>query len=191
VKRKALFLDRDGVMNVDLGYVHRPEQCVFVEGIFDLVRRANEAGYLVVVVTNQAGIGRGYYTEEQFASFMRWMKDRFAKEGARIDEVYHCPHHPDAASGAYRQICACRKPSPGMFDAARRDFDLDMQASILIGDKQSDMQAGARAGVGQRYLFGSKDESGAREGALRIDALTDVCALLKRNAFAGGRINQA
>jgi D-glycero-D-manno-heptose 1,7-bisphosphate phosphatase len=186
VKRKALFLDRDGVINVDFGYVHQPEQCVFVAGIFDLVRQANEAGYAVIVVTNQAGIGRGYYTEAQFVSFMRWMSDRFSQEGASIDSVYHCPHHPDAASGAYRQSCACRKPLPGMLDAARHDFYLDIPASILIGDKQSDMEAGQRAGVGHRLFFGSKDESEILDGALRIDALLDAFSLLKGRSAANG-----
>ncbi|SAL32681.1 D-glycero-alpha-D-manno-heptose-1,7-bisphosphate 7-phosphatase [Caballeronia telluris] len=179
MKRKALFLDRDGVMNVDFGYVHQPERCVFIAGIFDLVCLANETGYAVIVVTNQAGIGRGYYSEAQFASFMQWMSDRFVKEGATIDRVYHCPHHPDAALGAYRKSCLCRKPSPGMFDAARQDLDLDMPASILIGDKRSDMEAGRRAGVGHCFLFGSKEKSEVPNGALAIDALLEVTPLLK------------
>jgi D-glycero-D-manno-heptose 1,7-bisphosphate phosphatase len=113
---------------------------------------------------------------------MQWMSDRFVKEGATIDRVYHCPHHPDAALGAYRKSCLCRKPSPGMFDAARQDFDLDMPASILIGDKRSDMEAGRRAGVGHCFLFGSKDKSEVPEGALAIDALLEVTPLLKAQA---------
>jgi len=173
VKRKALFLDRDGVINVDYGYVHRQQDCVFVDGIFDLVRLANATGHQVVVVTNQAGIGRGYFSESQFVAFMEWMRRRFDERGARIDRVYFCPHHPVAGMGRYRQACACRKPQPGMLHDARRDLDLDLSASILVGDKQSDLDAGARAGVGRRFLF-----VGDQPGHAEADPAADVVARL-------------
>ena len=153
MKRKALFLDRDGVINVDRGYVHEQENCAFVDGIFELVRLANAADYLVVIVTNQAGIGRGYFSEAQFILFMDWMREMFASQGAKIDRIYFCPHHSEAGVGSYKQACFCRKPQPGMFNRAQRDLDLDMSSSLIIGDKLSDLEAGARAGVGRGFLF--------------------------------------
>lgn len=146
--RPALFLDRDGVINVDHGYVHRPENFEFMPGIFKLVRAANERGYLVVVVTNQAGIGRGYYSEAQFLLLTDWMKERFKAEGARIDAVYFCPFHPEHGVGEYRRESECRKPGPGMLLQAKKDLNVDLIKSILVGDKPSDIAAGKAAGVG-------------------------------------------
>jgi D-glycero-D-manno-heptose 1,7-bisphosphate phosphatase len=174
MKAKALFLDRDGVINIDHGYVHRKEDCVFVDGIFDLVRAANEAGYRVIVVTNQAGIARGYYSDAAFHAFMQWMQDQFARRGATIDHVYYCPHHPDAGSGALRIACACRKPAPGMLETACAEFDLDMAASLLVGDKESDIEAARRAGVGRSFLL-SETES---QSACRITSLATVAQAL-------------
>jgi D-glycero-D-manno-heptose 1,7-bisphosphate phosphatase len=153
VARPAMFLDRDGVINVDIGYLHRPEDCVFVEGIFDLVKRAGAAGLLVFVVTNQAGIGRGYYDEAQFAHFTSWMLQQFVDAGAPLTKVYHCPHHPTDALSHFRVACDCRKPEPGMFLQAAREFDVDMARSTMVGDKASDLLAAARAGVGRRVLY--------------------------------------
>src|SRR5258708_2899737 len=99
--RKALFLDRDGVVNIDSGYVHEPSECVFVEAIFELVRMANQAGYATVLVTNQAGIGRGHFSVDQFQVFTEWMLAEFEKRHARIDRVYYCPHHPEFGLGRY------------------------------------------------------------------------------------------
>ncbi|NTY36316.1 D-glycero-beta-D-manno-heptose 1,7-bisphosphate 7-phosphatase [Burkholderia diffusa] len=190
MKRKALFLDRDGVINVDYGYVHRPQDCMFVDGIFDLVRLANATGHQVVVVTNQAGIGRGYFSESQFVAFMDWMRRRFEERGARIDRVYFCPHHPVAGMGRYRQACACRKPQPGMLNDARRDLDLDMSASILVGDKRSDLDAGARAGVGRRFLLAG-DRPGHAEAESDVDVvarLSDIGSALEATGIAAVRV---
>jgi D-glycero-D-manno-heptose 1,7-bisphosphate phosphatase len=145
--RPALFLDRDGVINVDLGYVHRPEEFEFVDGVFELVAAANGAGYLVVVVTNQAGIGRGYYSEAQFQELTDWMKTKFRECGGIIDAVYFCPYHPEHGIGAYRRESEFRKPAPGMLLKAQRELDIDMDKSVFIGDKPSDMAAGRAAGV--------------------------------------------
>lgn len=150
---KALFLDRDGVINIDKGYVHKPEDCEFVDGIFDLVKRANDLNYKVIVVTNQAGIARGYYTEDQFKYFSEWMQQKFQEHSAKIDYIYYCPHHPESGLGEYLAICNCRKPNPGMFLNAKSDFHLEMRSSIMIGDNISDMLAAAAASVGQLYLF--------------------------------------
>ena len=174
MKRKALFLDRDGVINVDYGYVHTPQECVFVDGIFDLVRLANAADYQVVVVTNQAGIGRGYFSEAQFLAFMDWMRETFTAQGARIDRVYFCPHHAEAGVGTYKQTCSCRKPQPGMLIAAQRELGLDMASSIIVGDKLSDLEAGARAGVGERFLFAPGKVAGLPGAEAEVSSLDEV-----------------
>ena len=149
----ALFLDRDGVINIDKNYVHQQKDCIFIDGIFDLVRNANLLGYKVLVITNQAGIARGYYTEQQFLDFSIWMKSEFVKHDSKIDEVYFCPHHPQFGEGQYKLFCNCRKPQPGMLLRAKADFNIDMSKSILIGDNLSDMGAANNASVNQKYLF--------------------------------------
>jgi len=153
--RAALFLDRDGVINVDHGYVCSPERTEFVDGIFELVAAANQRGLAVVVVTNQAGIARGYYTEQDFHRYMAWVREQFRLHDARLDAVYHCPHHPTAGVGEYLRACECRKPAPGMLLAARRELGLDLGDSLLVGDTPTDIAAGTAAGVGRSLLLGS------------------------------------
>lgn len=152
-KNRALILDRDGVINVDHGYVHRPKDCEFVEGIFDMVRAFAERGFLIVIATNQAGIGRGLYTEEDFQTFMAWMREEFRKQGIEIAAVYHCPDHPSAGIGVYRRENPWRKPGPGMMLQAASDLDLDLEASWCVGDKTSDVEAARSAGIGMRILY--------------------------------------
>ena len=146
--RRALFLDKDGVINVDHGYVSTPERTDFIGGIFELCRAATKHGYLNVVVTNQAGIARGYYTEEAFLDYMDWVRSEFRKHDAQIDAVYYCPHHPTHGLGEYRRVCDCRKPKPGMILAAQHDLGLNLIDSMLVGDSASDTAAGVSAGVG-------------------------------------------
>lgn len=155
--RRALFLDRDGVINIDHGYVYRSEDFRFMYGIFDLVRTARALGYLPVVVTNQSGIGRGYYSEDDFHTLTAFMLERFGLEGAQIERVYHSPHHPEAVLPEYRQEHPDRKPSPGMLLRAARDLDLDIEASAMIGDKASDVGAAKAAGVRDIALLGGAD----------------------------------
>ena len=140
---KALFLDRDGTINVDYGYVHEPEKFVFIDGVFDFCRIAQEKGYLIIVVTNQSGIERGYFTEDDFAAITKYMVDKFAEAGVAITDVFHCPsmEGPD------------RKPEPGMFLKAQAKYDIDMALSVNIGDRDRDLEAGLRAGVGTNLLF--------------------------------------
>lgn len=140
---KALFLDRDGTINVDYGYVHEPEKFVFIDGVFDFCRMAQENGYLIIVVTNQSGIERGYFTEADFAAITKYMVDKFAEAGVTITDVFHCPslEGPD------------RKPEPGMFLKAKTKYNIDMAVSINVGDKERDVEAGCRAGVGRNVLF--------------------------------------
>jgi D-glycero-D-manno-heptose 1,7-bisphosphate phosphatase len=151
--RRALFLDRDGVINIDHGYVCRPAEFEFVDGIFDLCRQAAGLDYRVFVVTNQAGIGRGYYTEQQFLEATDWMRRQFLAQGARIEQVYFCPFHPEHGVGDYRRESACRKPGPGMILQAAREYHLNLAASVLVGDKESDIEAGQAAGVGLNILY--------------------------------------
>lgn len=175
-KKKAFFLDRDGVINVEKDYVHRIEDFEFVDGIFELCRRAMERGYELVVVTNQSGIGRGYYSEADFQALTTWMKERFASEGVTIAAVYHCPYHPKEGVGEYRKDSFDRKPNPGMLLRAAQDLDLDLSASAMIGDRLSDMQAASAAGVGTRILYrNDRSEAGAEQMAHRVvDRLIDV-----------------
>jgi D-glycero-D-manno-heptose 1,7-bisphosphate phosphatase len=171
MSRPALFLDRDGVINIDHGHVHRPDDFDFIPGIFDLVLTAQRCGYATVVVTNQAGIGRGLYTEDQFAELTRWMIARFNDFGAVIDAVYHCPYHPEHGLGAYRQASFDRKPQPGMLLRAAQDLDLDLRNSLLVGDHATDVQAALAAGVEHCFLFRSNDRC---ERATAVDDLSDV-----------------
>lgn len=145
---RALFLDKDGVINVDHGYVCSAERTDFIEGIFELCRAATRRGYRIVVVTNQAGIARGYYTEADFLAYMDWLREEFRRRDARIDAVYFCPHHPVHGQGAYLRDCECRKPRPGMILMAARELGLDLAHSVLLGDTASDIAAGQAAGVG-------------------------------------------
>ena len=152
-ERRALFLDRDGVINVDQGYVSRSDNFEFIEGIFDLCRRAKSLGYLILVVTNQAGIGRGYYSEQDFLELTKWMSGVFRDRGAPIDKVYFCPCHAEHGIGIYKVDSFFRKPAPGMILQAAKEFDIDLSQSVLVGDKDSDIQAGIAAGVGRNLLY--------------------------------------
>lgn len=181
---QALLLDRDGVININHGYVHRPDQTDWVPGIFDFCRAAVAAGYRPIVVTNQAGIARGFYDEEQFAEYSRWVHEEFALQGVEILATYYCPHHPDAGMGGYRIQCNCRKPAPGMLLAAAHDLGVDLGASIMIGDRASDMWAGDAAGVGTLLLLDPEGEQPAGPSRTR------VCASLGDAARAlAGRVS--
>ena len=155
--RPALFLDRDGVLNVDHGYVHRWEDFDWIAGAREAVRRFNEAGWLVIVITNQSGIGRGYYTEDEMHALHRHMQAALADRGAHIDAFYYCPQHPDAANAAYRHPDPPdRKPNPGMLLRALAEWPVDRDRSIMVGDKPADLEAALRAGV-RGLLFAGGD----------------------------------
>ncbi len=151
-RNRALFLDRDGVINVDKEYLYKVEDFEFVEGIIELVRYYQERGYLPIVVTNQSGIGRGYYTQDDYMKLTEHMVSLFAQEGVRIEAIYHCPHTPE-------DRCSCRKPRIGMLSAAQKAHQIDMKNSIMIGDKESDMEAAYRAKVGERVLINPDGEA--------------------------------
>ena len=151
--QKALFLDRDGVINVEKDYLYKIEDFEFIDGIFELCRHYTELGYLIIVVTNQSGIAREYYNVDDFKRLTLWMQNEFLKRDIRLQKVYFCPHHPDISGE-----CSCRKPKPGMLLSAQKEFDIDMKNSILIGDKERDIEAGLNAGLSQTYLFDEADE---------------------------------
>jgi D-glycero-D-manno-heptose 1,7-bisphosphate phosphatase len=153
-KAKALFLDRDGVINIEREYVYRREDFTFQDGIFELCRAAQSLGYLLLVVTNQAGIARGYYAESEFLDLTDWMIAEFKERGVVITKVYYCPHHPVRGLEPYRIDSPDRKPKPGMFLRAQADYNVDLEASALIGDKLSDIQAAEAAGVGTKIWLG-------------------------------------
>lgn len=146
--KKALFLDRDGVINKEKNYLYKIEDFEFIDAVFETCRYFQEKGYLIIIITNQAGIARGKYSEEDFETLTEWMLDEFKKNSVAITKVYHCPHHPD-----FTGECECRKPNPGMLLKAQKDFEIDMKNSILVGDKESDIEAGLRAGVLKNYLI--------------------------------------
>jgi D-glycero-D-manno-heptose 1,7-bisphosphate phosphatase len=184
--RRALFLDRDGIINIDHGYVHRPEQVEFVPGIFPLCRLAVARGLLLVVATNQSGIGRGLYGEDDFHALMRWMGERFAHEGAPLHAVEYCPDHPEHGIGPYRRENPRRKPGPGMLlDAAAHGIALG--ASLMLGDKPSDMEAALAAGIGTRILASEDAAEAARApaGTLVLPSVAAVAAWFAATPDAG------
>ena len=144
------------MINVNHGYVHEVESFEFINGIFEVARAAHTNGYKLIVITNQSGIGRGYYSEHQFHQLTEWMCNQFFNAGAPIEKVYFSPFHPTAGIGAYKKDDISRKPRPGMIYQAQQDMNLNLGSSILIGDKVSDIQAGIEAGVGLNILFGQK-----------------------------------
>ena len=151
--RSALFLDRDGVINIDYGYVSTKEDCDFIDGIFDLCRAANRLGCSIFVVTNQSGIGRGYFTEQDFRKLSNWMCSVFVNQGVTIDKVYFCPYHPEHGIGPYKIDSLLRKPGPGMILQAAEEFGVDLARSVSVGDKETDIEAGIAAGVRHNLLY--------------------------------------
>ena len=162
---RALFLDRDGVVTIDRGYIHRVDQLGFVPGATALCRAAAAQGFLLVIVTNQSGIGRGLFTEAGYRAFTQEMLARLGAEGVEIAAVYHCPYHPTAGIGLYRRDHPWRKPNPGMLLDAARALDLDLAASVLIGDGARDIVAARRAGVGTALRLAPTDAPDRSEGA--------------------------
>lgn len=155
VKPKAAFIDRDGVINEERNYVHRIEDFVLLPGVAQGLALLRDAGFRLIVVTNQAGIARGYYDQGAMDRLHDHLREQLALQGVALDAIYFCPHHP---SGSVKELafeCDCRKPAPGMLLQAAKDFDIDMSASVLIGDKLSDVQAGKRAGVGRVVIVES------------------------------------
>jgi D-glycero-D-manno-heptose 1,7-bisphosphate phosphatase len=168
----ALFLDRDGVIHREIGYLSDPKQVEFLPGIFEVCKSAQNAGYKLIIITNQSGIARGLYSEADFHHLMHWMLKEFKQRGIRIDAYYFCPHHPIHGIGTYRKECANRKPGPGMLLQAAREHGLDLGQSLLIGDRASDMEAGAAAGIRKCFLLKGTELSPSEILSPHIDIST-------------------
>lgn len=166
--KRALFLDRDGVINADLEYVHRIEDFSFLDGIFETAATASKLGFELVVVTNQAGIGRGLYSWTEFERLTSWMTAEFARRGTRLTQVYACPYHADAMPPYNIANHPDRKPNPGMLLRAIRDHSLDPGRSVLIGNKESDIEAGIRAGLAATALFGNSADAVPTKADTRV-----------------------
>lgn len=165
----AAFLDRDGVINIDHGYTYRQQDFEFIPGVLSASAVLASAGFALVVVTNQSGIGRGLYEESDFLALTQWMRERFADAGAPLAGVYFCPHHPQDALGIYRQDCQCRKPAPGLLLKAAQELSLDLKRSVMFGDKASDLEAAQAAGVATRILL-------AKNGGLKTESVDNGLA---------------
>ena len=177
--KKALFLDRDGVVNIDHGYVYQAEKFEFVEGVFEACKAFQQAGYDIVVVTNQSGIGRGYYTEQDFHTLTTWMVSQFAQHGVTILDVFFCPHHPEKALPKYLKACDCRKPAPGMLLEAMSKHQIDPKMSIVVGDKSSDIQAGINAGLAHKFLVRTGKTISEQDEKIADATLVDLKAVAK------------
>jgi len=171
---KALFLDRDGIINVDHGYVYKKEEFEFVEDIFTVCLDAQNKGYEIFVITNQSGIARGKYTVDQFEQLSLWMVEKFKSKGVVISDVYHCPHHPDKGLGKYLKSCDCRKPEPGMLLLAEKEHNIDLDNSAFIGDKVSDIKAAERAGIENRIILVDQYEDDHTIKAQRITEISQA-----------------
>lgn len=174
MNQRALFLDRDGVINHEVGYLHRAEDVRFVDGIFPLCRTAVGLGYRLIVVTNQAGIARGFYTEADFEALMAWMQDAFRKEGVELDAVYYCPFHPEHGIGEYKREHEDRKPGIGMLRRGVREFGVDLQESVMIGDRCSDIAAANAAGLRQAFLMRGTEADVCGGEHLAVDGLREI-----------------
>ncbi len=186
--KRAVFLDRDGTINVEKEYLHRIEDFAFIPGAPQAIRLLNDAGFYVVVVTNQSGVARGYYDEAAVERLHRYMDGELAHFGARVDAYYFCPHHPKHGSGLHSRECACRKPLPGMLIQAAADLGVDLTASWIIGDKLADVEAGLRAGCRPllvRTGYGSAEESNLpRDVAAHDDILAAVRAIVRLSGIS-------
>jgi D-glycero-D-manno-heptose 1,7-bisphosphate phosphatase len=173
--KRAVFIDRDGTINEEREYLYRTDDFAFIPGAPQAIRRLNEAGYLVIIVTNQSGVARGYYTEEDVHLLHRHVAAQLEQSGARVDAWYYCPHHP-SGRGSYALPCRCRKPLPGMLLEAAGRFDIDLEASVMIGDKLVDVQAGRAAGcrpILVRTGYGAEEEHSCPD---EIEVFDDLAA---------------
>jgi D-glycero-D-manno-heptose 1,7-bisphosphate phosphatase len=176
----ALFLDRDGVINVDYGYVYKNKDFHFIDSIFELVRHANHLGYLVVVVTNQAGIARGFYSEEDFHTLTLWVNKQFESRGAKIDKTYFCPFHKNGIISKYKKDSYLRKPKPGMIKNACIELSIDPKKSILVGDKITDIEAGINAGIAKCVYFNENECNIASKSTNNLNLIKKELTQIKK-----------
>ena len=179
---KAVFLDRDGVINVDHGYVHKVDDFEYIEGVFEACRELKQLGYKLVVVTNQSGIARGMYSEDDFHTLTEWMDWNFTDKGVELDGIYYCPHHPEKGLGEYKQDCECRKPKSGMLESAARFLNIDFSQSVMVGDKHDDMLAALNINIPTRVIVKTgKGEVSSNAATNVINSIADLPKLLKNS----------
>lgn len=186
--RRAVFLDRDGTINVDKHYLHKVEEFEFIPGAPAAIRRLNDAGFLVVVVTNQSGVARGYFSMEAVERLHRHLQGQLEAVGAWVDGFYICPHHPSEGQGAYRRDCCCRKGAPGMLLQAASELGIDLKRSFMVGDKVADVEAGRGAGCRPLMVltgYGRQDRLSAQ--AAGADVFDDLAAAV--SAIVEGRLS--
>jgi D-glycero-D-manno-heptose 1,7-bisphosphate phosphatase len=175
---RALILDRDGVVHVEKGYLWRAEEVEFLPGLWELCRTARARGYVIVIVTNQSGIGRGFYSEEDLKELMEWMGGRFRDEGLDLAGWYYCPHHPEG-QGQYKKECFDRKPGPGMILRAAEDLNLDLARSVMVGDRCSDVGAANAACVGRMFLLAGTEAGKCNGEYQAVGDLSEVTSALR------------
>lgn len=149
---KVAFLDRDGVINREVNYLHEIKDFEFTSNCIQGLKRLIEHGYQIIIVTNQAGIARGYYTVHDYEVLTDWYRGELAKHGIDILDIFYCPHHPQGSVAEFRVECACRKPNSGMLEQAASKYKIDVHQSLLIGDKESDLLAGIKFGLSKLYM---------------------------------------
>ncbi len=177
----ALFLDRDGVINHEVGYLHKPEDVTFVDGIFPLCELAQSLGYKLIVVTNQSGIARGLYSTVDFERLMDWFQAEFLSRGIALSAVYHCPFHPEHGIGEYKRESEDRKPSPGMLRRAAHDHQINLSTSLLIGDRCSDIAAANAAGLHHAFLLAGTEPLACQGTYQPIAKLTEAESWLRKH----------
>lgn len=188
-KVKAIFLDRDGVINDDDDYVHKISDFKFISGVFEACQCFKKQGFKIIIITNQAGIGRGFYSENDFQHLNQWMVQKFQERGVKINGVYYCPHHPEHGKGEYFKQCGCRKPEPGMILQAAQEHQIELSDSILIGDKISDIKAGKLAGISKNFFVKTgkmvTDEVAIQSDGVFDDILTLANAIFSNHSLIG------
>lgn len=181
--RKVIFLDRDGTINVEKSYLHKWEDFEFEKNAIEGLKKLKDLGYEFIVVTNQSGIGRGYYTEEDLVTLNNQMTEKLKEFGIEILECFYCPHHPEKGIGKYKVDCNCRKPNPGMLLEGIKKYDVDVENSFMIGDKKGDLEAGKKAGLKSILVltgYGKKIEEEVKGNYLIAKDLLEVVTILKK-----------
>ena len=184
--KAAVFLDRDGVINVEKDYVYTIDEFEFIEDSIEALKIIQDKGYALVVVTNQSGIARGYYTEEDFLKLTEWMDWCLIDRGVTLDGIYYCPHHPEKGIGKYKVDCNCRKPKAGLIFDAVKQLDIDLGRSVMVGDKVSDIECGKNAGINRNYLVRSGHAISAEDEKKATGVYKDLMALAKDLADING-----
>lgn len=175
--KPALFLDRDGVINIDYGYVGTVERFTFVTGALDVIQKFSELGYLIIIVTNQSGIARGFYTFDEFYFLSDWIRKKISDSGGALNAIYFCPHHLDGI-GELAVSCMCRKPKPGMLLQAYQDFSIDIDNSLFVGDNLTDMIAAKSGGIRGRFLITNSNHLARQSGNEEVTFLDSIHNLI-------------